>query len=315
MATTRAALLGEAAALRELVTTPPALRFLEAVPDLPLIEAPRIVFYNRSTREALSPREAAGMDSTALTGFERMELDAGFYYNTLYGTPLAVVRPLEILGRSGFTLDAGTRILDFGFGSIGQLRIWAALGAEVTGIEVAALLEKLYGEPEDTGTVSRAEAAGPGPDGSLRLLFGRYPADPEIARAAGGGYDLFISKNTLKRGYIHPERAVDPKLLVHLGVDDETFVAALARGAAPGGFVMIYNLCPAPAGPDDPYKPWADGRSPFPRELYERHGFEVLAFDADDTPAARTMGRALGWGESMDLDADLSGIYTLLRRK
>ena len=61
----------------------------------------------------------------------------------------------------------------------------------------------------------------------------------------------------------------------------------------------------APSNPGEPYKNWADGRCPFPRPLWEAAGFEVLAFDCDDTPAIRQIAHALGWdkGESaMDLD-------------
>ena len=40
----------------------------------------------------------------------------------------------------------------------------------------------------------------------------------------------------------------------------------------------------------------------------------MVAFDADDTAAAREMGKTLGWGESMDLSKDLFGTYTLVRK-
>ena len=52
----------------------------------------------------------------------------------------------------------------------------------------------------------------------MKLVHGRFPADPKVVAAVGGGYDLFLSKNTLKRGYIHPAEKVDPRLLVDLGV-------------------------------------------------------------------------------------------------
>ena len=41
--------------------------------------------------------------------------------------------------------------------------------------------------------------------------------------AVGGDYDLIISKNTLKKGYVHPERPVEPRRLLNLGVDDADF--------------------------------------------------------------------------------------------
>jgi len=44
----------------------------------------------------------------------------------------------------------------------------------------------------------------------------------------------------------------------------------------------------------------------------------VLAFDRDDSPAARDMGHALGWdrGENgMKLDTDLYATWSLFQRK
>jgi hypothetical protein len=90
------------------------------------------------------------------------------------------------------------------------------------------------------------------------------------------------------------------------------------RVLAPGGFALIYNLCPAPAAAGKPYLPWADGRCPFPREMLEAQGFRVLEFDRDDSPAARAMGHALAWDApdngGMDLANDLFATYTLLQR-
>jgi hypothetical protein len=89
-----------------------------------------------------------------------------------------------------------------------------------------------------------------------------------------------------------------------------TFVRALHDALKPGGRALIYNLCPAPAPPGKPYIPWADGRSPFTRSTWESAGFEILAFDADDTAAARAMARALGWDEK-----DLFSTHKLVRRR
>jgi hypothetical protein len=80
---------------------------------------------------------------------------------------------------------------------------------------------------------------------------------------------------------------------------------------------MIYNLCPAPSPPDKPYKPWADGRCPFPEPMLVAAGFEVAAYDRDDSETARRMGHALGWDQGpspMDLANDLFGTYTLARK-
>src|SRR5262249_31742253 len=100
--------------------------------------------------------------------------------------------------------------------------------------------------------------------------------------------------------------------------DDDTFVHALYDALKPGGWVMIYNICPAPSPPDKPYKHWADGRCPFPRKAWEMVGFRVLAFDQDDTLAIRAMAHALGWDrgeDAMDLKTDLFAHYSLMRRE
>jgi len=134
----------------------------------------------------------------------------------------------------------------------------------------------------------------------------------------GQGYDLFLSKNTLKKGYVHPDLPVEKRRLLNLEVDDATFVRAIRDALKPGGWVMIYNICPAPSKPGEPYKNWADGRCPFPRPLWEAAGFEVLAFDHDDTVAIRRIAHALDWdkGDSpMDLDADLFAWYSLMRKR
>jgi hypothetical protein len=101
-------------------------------------------------------------------------------------------------------------------------------------------------------------------------------------------------------------------MLVHLGVDDEAFVRAVYRVLRNGGFFMIYNLCPAPS--KDKYIPWADGRCPFDRALLERVGFEVIAYNQDDTKAARRMGELVGWSGQMNLEHDLFATYTLMRK-
>jgi hypothetical protein len=81
---------------------------------------------------------------------------------------------------------------------------------------------------------------------------------------------------------------------------------------------MIYNICPAPSPPGQPYKPWADGRCPFPRPVWDAAGFEIVTFDHDDTPAIRRVAHALGWdkGDSpIDLNTDLFAQYSIMRKR
>src|SRR5258708_25739380 len=152
----------------------------------------------------------------------------------------------------------------------------ASLGGDATGVDVDPILEALYSAPADQGEVRGAQATG-----RVRLVTGQWPATAAIAGDVGGDYDLFLSKNTLKNGYLHPAQTVDPRMLVHLGVPDSAFVRAVYAALKPGGRAMIYNLCPAPAPTDKPYIPWADGRCPFPRDAWERAGLRVVRVGRD----------------------------------
>ena len=284
-------------------------RFLAGVEQLPHI-APRTVFHDSTRTRYWNAAEAAALPQATRDSLLTRTLDESFYYTTRYGSPLAYVRPLELYAGTGPGNLAGKKIVDFGYGTIGHLRLLARLGAEVVGIEVDPLLRALYSEPGDQGVVD-----GDPRDGSLRLVHGHFPAGDGVAAAVGKGVDFFISKNTLKNGYIHPAEKVDPRRLVHLGVSDSEFVATLYDMLAPGGWVMIYNLCPAPAPPGKPYIPWADGRCPFPISMWKRAGFRVKEFDRDDSQAARRMGHALGWDQGpspMNLGTDLFATYTVV---
>jgi SAM-dependent methyltransferase len=292
-------------------TTPFAQTVLKGYGCLQPI-APMVVYYNKETRSALSEADAKKKTEAELAGYTKKDIDTEFYYFTRYGTPVAFVRPMEILGKAGVTSPDGLKMVDFGFGSIGQLHTLASMGADVTGIEIDPLLEIIYAK--EAGKVTRCVQAGKGREGSINLAYGQFPKDPKIVKQVGGGYDVFVSKNTLKHGYIHPEQEVDPRMLVHLDVDDETFVRAVYDALKPGGFFLIYNLHPGPAPPGEKYIPWADGRSPFSTATFEKVGFKVLAFDVDDTPEARVMGKTFGWGTDEELEKGVFGTYTLARK-
>jgi hypothetical protein len=232
----------EAASLRPLFHSPLVAAFLDAVPSLPHI-TPRTVLCDSSRTHYWTETEAAALPDTQRARLVTRRLDESFYYVTRYGSPLAYARPLEILSQAGLASVRGRRIADFGYGTIGHLRLLAAIGADVHGIEVDPLLRALY--ENDRGPVA-------GGKGSIALHHGQWPAEPGLVAEVGDGYDLFISKNTLKRGYVHPAEQVNPRMLVHLGVDDSAYVAALARTVKPGGLMMIYNLCPLPHHPASP---------------------------------------------------------------
>ncbi len=312
----------EADELRPLARTDAARAFLDAVPKL-LEPAPRTIYRSKDRKSALSQAEFDRLPETERKVYEPRVCDPQFYYYTGYGSPLIYLRPLDLAAeRAGWeSADgfAGKRIIDFGYGLIGHLRLLAMLGADVSGTEVSPQLRALYSDPADTGEIAPASPGGPA--GRLRVLHGFWPANAELAATVGDGYDLFISKNVLKRGYIHPDpaREVDSKYLIDLGVDDARFLAELHRILKPGGYVLIYNISPAQNPPDSgkPYLPHADGRCAFTRDQFETAGFDVIEHDRDDTDAALDIWVALGIGkgERSEVAKDLFATYTLARRK
>jgi SAM-dependent methyltransferase len=272
---------------------------------------PRTVYRRGKAREWLGAAAFAKLTAAERAAWTPVTIDEETYQGLFYGSPLAYLLPLERLGGAGFGALRGKRVADFGHGGIGQLRLFGELGAEAVGIDVDPLQPVLYAASADQGPLGNA-------GGSVKLVHGRFPADPRVVAAVGGGYDLFLSKNTLKRGYIHPAQKVDPRMLVNLGVDDAAFLRAVASALKPGGWFVIYNLSPAPNAAGKPYIPWADGRCPFSAEDLAAAGFETLVRDGVDDQAARALAVALGWDKppvNMKLADDLFALVTIARKK
>jgi hypothetical protein len=301
-------LRSDARALEPLAATPLARAFLHATAAQPPV-SPRVVWVDAATRAAWSDASASRLPPERRGTLTRRELDASFYWETNYGSPLSYVRAVDVLAGAGVDGLAGKRVVDFGYGTVGQLRLMAALGADAVGVDVDPMLAALYSAPGDQGVL------GPG---RVTLVTGRWPAVPDVRAAVGDHLDVFLSKNTLKRGYVHPALAVSPARHFDLGVDDATFLAALRDALVPGGVVLLYNVCPAPAAPGAAYIPWADGRSPFDRAAWEAAGFDLRELDRDDTPAIRRVARLLRWDvgeDAVDIERDVFATYTLARRR
>ena len=308
-----AQLLAEAKKLDAIVTTKEVKRFLAHVSTLPHI-APRTLYHDEKKTHVYTEQQAAALPPAEKAALKTKVVDEDYYYNTKYGSLLSYTRALDILFSRGLKLPPGSRVFDFGYGYIGHLRLLATMGVDATGLDVDPVLTALYAQPGDQGEFQGPE----GDKGHVRVLEGHFPADPAAVAAVGTGYDLVISKNVLKKGYIHPDRPADDKFLVHLGVSDEVVLKSFFAALKPGGTMLVYNICPALSPPDKPFIPWSDGRSPYTRQQWEAAGFKVAVFDQDDTAAVRVMGHALGWGDDpedkWDIDHDLSVIYSIVER-
>lgn len=301
----------EAFRLRPLVKTDLAREFLDGTRLLP-VPAGRTVYRDRAKGRAFTQEEFDKLPEAERAGVEKREYDDNFYYYTGYGSPLAYSRPLDLLaGVTGWSSVRGLTIVDFGYGTIGHLRLMAGAGANVVGIEVEPVLRALYSDRNDTGFVWSADRAQL--PGSVTLYHGRFPGEVGLGDSLKSRVDVFISKNTLKAGYIHPAREVDERMLVKLGVDDAEFLRSVRDLLRPGGFFMIYNVCPAQNPPDKPYIPFADGKCPFDADLIRSVGFEVLYFDEEDQAGLAPTWASLGYADE-NYQTNTFAWWTLLRR-
>ncbi len=300
----RAALHADARALTPLAQSTPAKEFLRAVHALPA-QAPRVVYTDSKRRTSLAPDQWQALPADQQTAYARETHDEAFYYATYYGSPLGYVRALDVAGQLGLATLDGARILDIGYGAIGAPRLMGAAGAEVSAVDVDSLLPALYRERDDYGVFKGME----GRTGTLALYDGVYAGDAAMTKAIGGHFDMIISKNTLKRGFMKPPAG--RKAFVAFDVSDADFLAVVHRALAPGGLFVIYNI----AGPFAADKPSTDGRSPFDRDTLLKAGFSVLALDANDDAQVRAMGAALAWDKDMgDLSKNLFALYTVVRK-
>ena len=290
--------------------------FLASAKSLSSIE-PRTIYFNKADRIAITTDQYDQLDESKRGPFKAKVCDDALYYG-YFSTPLAWTRPLELLSEHGVDSIEGKRILDFGFGNIGQLKMFASMGADVTGIEVNDGIHSAMYAEADQGPVDPFDSSQIKSPGSLSLVFGQWPAEKAITNKVGHGYDFFISKNVLKLGYIHPERKAPKRMLIDLGVDDATFLSHVYEAMNPDGVVLVYNIHPPQSSPDEQYKPWAYGETPWQREQVEAAGFNVIAWHVDDTEAIHDLGVKLGWNANAADDAEFEknfrAMVTILKK-
>lgn len=219
-----------------------------------------------------------------LPGWQQRTIDDDFVYSRITD-PLGYERAYEVLAEHRVTL-VKKRVLDFGYGNLGQLIMLAPLAREVHGVEVDALLDlAAHGAPV---TVHH------GFFGHDERLMQELEATP---------FDVWMSKNTLKRGYVKPDEGTAQ---IELGEDP---LLHINRQLVTAGYFFIYNI----TGPrPETYTPMTDGRCPWSRAELEASGFEVIAHDADDTPKLRAMAKALEWGADAE---KFTATWTLARKR
>lgn len=248
----------------------------------------------------------------------------GYYFGSAAShseSPIFYAHLLEIVAQDGGERSAliGRRILDLHGRSIGPTRIFAGAGADAASLLSDPIQRVLYSQPGDQGAVP---IYGRDVLGRVQLFFGTLPGDAQSLASVGGGYDLVFSRGVLLRGMIHPSEAADPKTQLALGMSDEDYLRRLLGLLKPGGKLLVYNLCPAPAPAPigQPYNPYADCRSPFTQAQWQAAGFRVRDFDRSDTPGVRSLGKVLGWdrpelgAQAIDLNNNLFAQYTLVER-
>ena len=291
--------------------------FLAAAKTLSPIKA-RTIHYHRERRKALTENQFRELDEAKRSGFVPMVIDDQRYYGH-YSTPLAWVRPFEILAENGIASVDSKRVLDFGFGNVSQLRMLASLGADVTGIEVAGgIHQAMYSRESDQGEIARLSSGKIENNGNVNLAFGQWPAEKAMVAEVGRNFDLIITKNVLKLGYIHPQQEVSKRMLIDLGVPDDQFLGELFKTLKPGGQILVYNIHPSQSPDPKEYKPWAHGETPWKKSDVEKAGFEVVAWHVDDSSAIQSLGTKLGWRDSSEsqeaFETGFRAMYTLLKK-
>ena len=133
----------EARKLRPLAHSELGRAFLKAAESTPPY-APRTVYRRGKAREWLGAAAFGKLTAADRAAWTPVTIDEDTYQGLFYGSPLAYLLPLERLGGAGFGMLRDKRVIDFGHGGIGQLRLFAELGAQAVGIDVDPLQPVLY---------------------------------------------------------------------------------------------------------------------------------------------------------------------------
>jgi len=291
----------QAKALAPLAHSVVARQFLAAAADLPSVRT-RTIYRDSTTGTYFRETDVSSLSEGIRPRLVPIKVDALYFYQTRYGTILNYLRVIDLLGANGVTTFEGKRLLDFGYGRIGHLRAIASLGATAVGVDVDPELPALYGERGDQGLIRGTNRR----EGFLSIVYGSFPGDSAARRQVGGAYDLVISRNTLKGGHEPAQRARQSRV-INLGVSDSTFVRAIFESMRSGGLFMMYTV----SGPK------GNAHCPFSEGMVRAIGFQVVAYDEDDSDPTRAMLRVLNreQRETPSVpDEESTALYTLLRK-
>jgi len=308
------ALAAEAERVSAIVTQPAVVEWLEKAKELPEVEGQTLFVGPRVEggfdRAVYTPSEARKLTEEELAEFRTVTYGPERYYATNYGSPIAYATALACAADAGMESFKFKRILDIGYGQLGQLEMLARCGAEVQGVEVDPVVHTLY---RSTRLTDRVVAQG-GTRGSVTLHMGEWFTDWDLRKEVGEGFDLILARNVLKHGYVQPEEPMEHFDPIDVGGDPETGATRLFEALRPGGIVVVYNLGGGPWRLEDgSYNAPADVRDPFGIEAWEAAGFEVLHFQANGSQQMREVGEALGWGTAEELSS-YNVLYTVVRR-
>jgi|GEM_PF-2022747 len=335
------ALLGACASFASAQDWSPAALSIEADNVVEVCDAAAVVDWMSRAAELpepepvvlhVGPRRPGGMDrevftqeqldalmaepgATLRSDLREITFGSDRYYATSYGTPIAYAPMLqhvaEFLETQGTDSFSGMKVLDFGYGQLGQIAMLARCGAEVHGVEVDPIVHTLY-------EVSGAADEVPGNDGrigAIRLHFGEWFGDRDFRDQVGSGFDLLLFRNVLKKGYVTPDVPMEGFDPIDVGGSPQRGAEIIAAALAPGGIAIVYNLGSGPHVRDDgSYNNPADVRDPFGRAPWEAAGLEIIAFEADGSALMRETGVAIGWAAAVEELELLNARYTIVRR-
>ncbi len=308
------ALAAEAERVSTVVTQPAVVEWLAKAKELPEVEGQTLFVGPRVEggfdRAVYTPSEARKLSGEELGEFRTVTYGPERYYATNYGSPVAYATALACAADAGIESFKFKRILDIGYGQLGQLEMLARCGAQVDGVEVDQVIHVLYNSTRLTDQI----VARDGTKGRVSLHIGEWFGDWRFRKSVGDGYDLILARNVLKHGYVQPEEPMEQFDPIDVGGDPETGAQLLFDALRPGGIVVVYNLGAGPWRLEDAsYNAPADVRDPFGRPAWEAAGFEVLHFQANGAQLMREVGEALGWGSKEDLSS-YNVLYTVVRK-